>query len=177
MLFIEIDGLSYPMKAQVFTTQKGQEAIRIISQEAPLATNGFKIVNGNGKIISDKSDFKYLYREDENCKEYTIEAEEIFPIMAYYTKSQSKSFYESLLEQVDTINNRINALTPYEETKNVYIGDTEVRFDNIIKKGNITAYLVVNNQPYPCEVVTYEDYIIVTFDELEDIGTVTINIQ
>ena len=40
-------------------------------------------MNGNGNLISDKSAFKYLYREDEHCKEYTTSPEEIIPVEVY----------------------------------------------------------------------------------------------
>lgn len=176
MLFIQIDGVPYPMKAQTFRTQKGHEGIRVFSKEAPLAEDGFKIVDGNGKVISDKSEFKYLYREDENCKEYISIPEEPIPTKSSYTGGQPESIYSALSRQISAISSQVNAITPYEETKIAYIGDTEVRFD-VVKQGNINAYLTVNGMQVPCEVETYENYILVMFDELEEVGTVTISVQ
>ena len=176
MLFIQIDGVPYPMKAQTFRTQKGHEGIRIFSKEAPLAEDGFKIVDGNGKVISDKSEFKYLYREDENCKEYISVPEEPIPTKSSYTGGQPESIYSALSRQISIVSSQVNAITPYEETKTAYIGDTEVRFD-VVKQGNINAYLTVNGMQVPCEVETYENYILVMFDELEEVGTVTISVQ
>ena len=176
MLFIEIDGVTYPMKSQVFKTQRGTEAIRIISDEAPVAKDGFKIVNGNGKVISDKSDFKYLYRENETCREYTTRPEEIIPATCHYMGDQPESIYSALSRQISAVSAQVSEITPYEETKIAYIGDTEVRFD-VAKQGNINAYLTVNGMQVPCEVETYENYILVMFDELEEVGTVTISVQ
>ena len=176
MLFIQIDGVPYPMKAQTFRTQKGHEGIRVFSKEAPLAEDGFKIVDGNGKVISDKSEFKYLYREDENCKEYISIPEEPIPTKSSYTGGQPESIYSALSRQISAISSQVSEITPYEESKIAYIGDTEVRFD-VVKQGNINAYLTVNGMQVPCEVETYENYILVMFDELEEVGTVTISVQ
>ena len=176
MLFIEIDNEKYPMKAQATTTQSGKPAIRIISDEAPLAMDGFNIVDGNGNLISDKSAFKYLYREDEHCKEYTTSPEEIIPVECHYMGDQPESPYSVLSRQISAVSSQVSAITPYEESKTAYIGDTEVRFDNV-PQGNISAYLVVNGLQVPCEVVTYENYVIITFEELEEVGTVTISVQ
>ena len=176
MLFIEIDGEKYPMKAQSTTTQSGKPAIRIISKEAPLAMNGFNIVDGNGNLISDKSAFKYLYREDEYSKEYTTTPEEIIPTKCHYMGDQPESIYSMLSHQINVVNSRVSEITPYEESKTAYIGDKEIRFDNV-PQGNINAYLMVNGLQVPCEVTTYENYIVVTFEELEEVGTVTISIQ
>lgn len=177
MLFIEIDGESYPMKAQAFTTQRGKQAIRIISKEAPLAQDGFKIVDGNGKVISDKSDFKYLYREDENCREYTTEPEEIIPTTSHYMGDQPESIYGALSRQISAVSAQVSAITPYEESKTAYIDDTSVTF-NIAKEGNISVFMVDGegqNVPFTFEQVNGQ--IIVSFEKRNSLATVTISIQ
>lgn len=177
MLFIDIDGDIYPMKAQTFKTQKGQEAIRIFSKEAPLAENGFKIVNGDGKLISDKSDFKYLYREDENCREYITKPEDTIPTNSHYMGDQPESMYSVLSRQISAVNSRVTEITPYEESKIAYIDDTEVKF-NIAKEGNISVYMVDNegqNVPFTFEQVNGQ--IVVSFEKRNSLATVTISIQ
>lgn len=178
MLFIEIDGVSYPMKAQTFRTQKGKEGIRIFSDEAPLAQDGFKIVNGNGDVISDKSDFKYLYRETSNCREYTTKPEEIIPTESHYEETgTSVSPYSVLAQQISAVSAQVSAITPYTESKTAYIDDTEVRFD-ITKEGNIFVFMVDGdgqNVPFTFEQVNGQ--IIVSFEKRDSLATVTISIQ
>lgn len=43
-------------------------------------------------------------------------------------------------ENTDNANNRIDALTPYTETKTAYIGDTEVVFTGA-KSGNLSVFI------------------------------------
>lgn len=177
MLFIEINGERYPMKAQSLTTQKGKQAIRIISKEAPLAEDGFKIVDGNGKVISDKSDFKYLYREDENCKEYIKEPEEIITTKNYYTGVQHESPYDSLSRQISAVSAQVSAITPYTESKTAYIDDTSVAFD-IAREGNISVFMVDGegqNVPFTFEQINGQ--IVVSFEKRDSLATVTISIQ
>lgn len=177
MLFIEIDGESYPMKAQALTTQRGKQAIRIISKEAPLAVDGFKIVDGNGKVVSDKSDFKYLYREDENCREYTTEPEEIIPTTSHYMGDQPESIYSALSRQISAVSSQVSAITPYEETKTAYIGDTECVF-NAGKQGDISAFVVDRDgNTIPNTITKENNKIKVAFNALEQVATVTISIQ
>ena len=81
MLFIEINGEKYPMKGQATTTQSGKKAIKIISKEAPLAMDGFKIVNEKGNVITDEhgnitgfvGSFKHFVEEIENGVKTLIE--------------------------------------------------------------------------------------------------------
>ena len=177
MLFIEIDGETYPMKAQALTTQLGNEAIRIISDEAPLAEDGFKIVDGDGRLVSDKSDFKYLYREDDKCKEYTTSPEEIIPVQSHYMGDQPESIYSALSRQISAVSSQVSAITPYEESKDAYIGDTECVF-NAGKQGDISAFVVDRDgNTIPSVVTKEDDKIRVTFDALEQVATVTISIQ
>lgn len=177
MLFIEIDGVSYPMKAQTFRTQKGQEGVRIFSDEAPLAQDGFRIVNGNGDIISDKSEFKYLYREKPNCREYITKPEETIPTSSHYEEMKTINPYSELSKQISAVSAQVSAITPYEESKTAYIDDTEVRF-NIVKEGNISVFMVDGdgqNVPFTFEQVNGQ--IIVSFEKRDSLATVTISIQ
>ena len=177
MLFIEIDGVPYPMKSQTFRTQKGQEGIRIFSNEAPLAQDGFNIVNGNGEVISDKSDFKYLYRETENCREYTTKPEEIIPTSSHYEEMKTINPYSELSKQISAVSAQVTAITPYEESKTAYIDDTEVRF-NIVKEGNISVFMIDGegqNVPFTYEQVNGQ--VIVSFEKRNSLATVTISIQ
>ena len=187
MLFIEINGETYPAEVRPFTTQIGTNAIRVISSEAPVAENGFKVLDVNDDLVIDCSKFIRLYREDGDCKEYIEKEESVIPVEGSYMGDVPPSPYSILSQQIlsvssstssqiNELSSHVDDVTPYTESKIAYIGDTEVSFD-IAKQGNVNAYLVVNGQQVPCEVTIYENYILVTFDELEEVGTVTISIQ
>lgn len=168
-MYIEIDGQQYPCEVKTGITQMGNTVIRVISEEAPVAEDGFVLISGNKTF--DRSSFKYLYREDGNVKEYTEVAEEIIPASGYVSGVPENP----LAKQLSAMNQRISDLTPYTESRDVYIGETECRFAK--RNGNISAFLNVGGLQKPCEIQTDEAYIIVSFDELEDVGTVTISIQ
>lgn len=168
-MYIEIDGVEYPCEVATTISQLGQTVIRVISEEAPVAEDGFVLISGDKTF--DRSSFKYLYREDGNVKEYTEVAEEIIPASGYISGVPENP----LAKQLSAMNQRISNLTPYTESRDVYIGETECRFAK--RNGNISAFLNVGGLQKPCEIQTDEAYIIVSFDELEDVGTVTISIQ
>lgn len=67
--------------------------------------------------------------------------------------------------------NKIEAITPYTETKTAYIGDTEITFYDIPSKGNVTVYL---DREY--EMERYSDRLVLTFAPLTDITDITISI-
>jgi hypothetical protein len=65
---------------------------------------------------------------------------------------------------------RVDDVTPYTETKQAFIGDTEVTFYNV-PEGNVTIFF---DKPYTMEKVA--DRITLTFDELEEVTDITISI-
>ena len=173
MLYIKIGKKKYPCKFQVFTTQLGNDGIRIIG-DVPLA-NGFQIVDENDNLITDRSDYTYLYREDDTCKEYTKVAEEIIPTEGF-TLGTPSSPYDVLSRRISAVNNKVNGITPYTESKDVYIGNTECIFSKP-KDGSISAWLTVGNEQIPCTYEVVNDMIVVSFEALEEVGTVNISIQ
>ena len=66
----------------------------------------------------------------------------------------------------------ISDITPYTETKQAYIGDTEVVFQN--KQGNLLIY---TDKPFPYSVDRNNDIIVVNFEPLEEVSQITISIQ
>ena len=68
-------------------------------------------------------------------------------------------------------NKRIEAITPYTETKTAYIGDTEITFYDTPATGNLTVYC-----PGNYHVDRLVDRIFITFDELEEVTEITISI-
>lgn len=178
MLYIKIGLNKYPCKIGTFTTQMGNDAIRI-SGDTPLAVDGFQIVDEDDNVISDRSDYIYLYREDENCKEYTSVAEEIIPTQSYAMGDVPPSDYAILSRRISAVNNRVSDITPYTMSKTVGIQDTECVFTNVVKdEGTLTANVKTEQGEYlPCTVERADSRVRVSFDKLDTVATVTIQIQ
>lgn len=174
-MYIKINGSDEQYDAYIttFKTQHSNDAIKIIG-EVPQTDKGFKLYDDKDNLVNDLSDYIYPYGNDgnkySNVEETIIDGESTFePI--------PPSSYDRLSSRVSTLNNQVNAITPYTETKTVYIGDKNCIFTNIYKQGNISAYFTVDGIQMPCEVISEGNNIIVSFDEAEKIGTVTISIQ
>lgn len=174
MLYVEIDGNTYSCEYQDGRTQSGKKAVRIISENAPVATNGLKLFEGNNQI-ADFSDYKNLYREEGTVKEYTKEAEEIVPVECLSMGDVPSS---SIQRQINSLNSRVNAITPYVESKTVGIQDSECVFTGIRKDGTLTAYVKTDKGEYlPCTVERADSRVRISFDKLDTVATVTISIQ
>ena len=173
MIYIETDGIKYPIeKFQVFKTQFGNDGIRIYG-EVPI-TDGFRIYVDD-ELIADKSDFKYLYREDDVCKEYTAVEETPIPTESY---AMGDVPVNPIQRQISALNKRISDITPYVESKDAGIQDKECIFYGSYKNGLLTANVVTSRgEQIPCKTEKSGDDIIVRFEELEDTATVTISIQ
>lgn len=177
MLYIKIGETKYPIdKFTTFATQMGQTAVRIIG-DVPTAENGFEIVDDADNVIGDMSEFTYLYREDENVKEYTKESEEIIPTQSFASGDIPITPYDVLSRRISAVNSRVTQITPYEQTKTAYIDDTDVFFD-IPKDGNISVFMVDGEgQNVPFEYEQINGQIKVSFEKRESLATVTISIQ
>ena len=177
MIYQKIGEQKYPIdKFSTFITQMGQTAVRIIG-ETPTAENGFEIVDDADNIIGDMSEFTYLYREDDNVKEYTKTAEEIIPTQSFASGDIPITPYDVLSRRISAVNNRVTQITPYEQTKTAYIDDTDVFFD-IPKDGNISVFMVDGEgQNVPFEYEQINGQIKVSFEKRESLATVTISIQ
>ena len=173
MYYIKIENEKYPIQQiSPFKTQLGNDAIRVVS-DAPLATEGFLIVDEYDEVISDRSNYKYLYREDDTCKEYTTVEEEIISTESFLMQDIPAS---PIQRQISSLNRRVSAVTPLTMSKKVYIGDTECTFD-LVKGGNISAWLVTKDTQVECAFEVIDNKIQVLFDELEEVGTVNVSIQ
>ena len=130
---IIIDGKEYPCKVETSKTQNGQDIVRVISDSAPVAENGFTLrVNDD---ILNREDYKYLYREEGYVKEYTVEPEEM--VNAY---GVTTGVPESPIQrQFDSVNRRITEITPYEQSKKAYYGEIEKVFYGV-PNGNLSVF-------------------------------------
>ena len=82
----------------------------------------------------------------------------------------SKRIFEVQRQLSDFTGIKVDAVTPYTETKQAYIGDTEVTFYDV-PEGNVTIFF---DKPYTMEKVA--DRITVSFEELEEVTEITISI-
>lgn len=73
-------------------------------------------------------------------------------------------------EKLDATASKVEEITPTRMSKELYIGDTECIFTNV-PQGNITVYF---DKPYTVERMT--DKVILQFEPLEEVTTITINI-
>ena len=175
MLYIKIGENKYPIdKFGTFITQLGNSAVRIVG-DVPLAENGFLIVDDEDNVIGDMSEFTYLYREEDNVKEYTKEAEEIIPTQSFATGDYPDN---PIQKQINALNRRVSEITPYTVSKEAGIQDKECVFEGQYKDGIISATVITSRgEQIPCTVEKSADNITVKFDELTDTATVTISIQ
>ena len=76
----------------------------------------------------------------------------------------------------DTQGNRqsISELTPYTETRQGYIGDTEITFNNV-PSGNMSIFFTNYNGDYSTRRVN--DRVTISFDALTEQTDITISIQ
>ncbi len=173
MIYIKIGKRKYRAKVQTFTTQFGHEAIRVIS-DAPQAHNGFLIVDINDNVISDRSAYTYLYRADDKCKEYTAVEETIIPVECHEDGTPTNP-YDVLSRRITAVNNRVTAITPYEQSKKAYYGEIEKVFYGV-PSGNLTVFFDNFDKEYTTQRI--EDRVVITFNErLTDITNVTIMVQ
>lgn len=75
-----------------------------------------------------------------------------------------------LIEHIDQLGKQTEAITPKQYTKTAYIDDTECIFTEV-PTGNMTVYCSV-----PHTVERDGDRVVVKFEPLEEVQTVTINI-
>ena len=76
-----------------------------------------------------------------------------------------------ITSKVDDTSNRVTQITPYTASKTAYIGDTEVVFESV-PQGNVSVFGLTS---YQTERVS--DNLVITFDALEEVTTVSISIQ
>ena len=89
---------------------------------------------------------------------------------------QSQKNIASTVDKTDKNISEIKAITPYMESKRVYIDDTSCVFENV-RGGNTTAFMVSDNGlGIPCTIARSGDSVVVSFEKLEEVATVTISV-
>lgn len=166
-MYIEIDGTKYPCEVKTGITQDGNTVIRVTSDTAPVATNGFVLYTDDESMEFDRSDFTFLYREDGNVKEYTAVEEEIIPASGYISGIPENP----LARQLSAMNKRITDITPYEQSKTAYFGEVEKVFYGV-PNGVLTVHM---DGEYTVERI--EDRVTVKFERLAETKNITITVQ
>ena len=84
---------------------------------------------------------------------------------------------DRLNSRINSVSNRVSNITPYEESKTAYIGDTEVSFIKV-KEGMINANCITESGlSIPITIELANNEIKVKFEELTELATVSISIQ
>lgn len=171
-MYIKINGSDIHYNASIipFKTQHGNQGVRVIG-DMPETDKGFKSYGDDDSVISDFSDYTYLY--DENRYTTVQETKESASISFQQIPPSS---YDKLSSKVNQVSSQVSAITPLTMSKNVYVGDTECEFD-LVKGGNISAWLVTNDAQTSCVFEVIDNKIKVLFEELEEVGTINISIQ
>lgn len=150
MSYIKINGddVHYNVSISPFTTQHGYSAIRFIGEDIPETDKGFKLYNDKDEVISDFSDYKYIYRQNE----YSTEHDEII-----YPKGSDAplqpSAYDNLSRRISKVANAVSvtanglaetndALCEYTTDIDNRVGELEDSFceyttDNDIRVGEV----------------------------------------
>lgn len=164
---IKIGKKKYDCKVETSTTQIGNPVVRIISSDAPVATNGFVLYTDDESAEFDRSEYKYLYREDGDVKEYTAVEEEIVPTESFVTGTPR----DPIQAQFSAINKKIADITPYEQSKTAYFGEVEKVFYGV-PNGLLTVHM---DGEYTVERI--EDRVYVRFERLDGTKEITIMVQ
>ena len=169
-MYVKINGSDehYNVKIMPFSTQHGNDGIKVVG-DMPRTESGFKLYNDDDSVYNDYSDYVYLYGKDGYTKvEETVEVGECTfePI--------PPSAYSKLSRRISSVNNRVNEITPYTETKMAYYGEKEKIFYNA-PTGNVSVFFDNYNGDYSINRV--ENRLIISFDTLTKSTNVTISIQ
>lgn len=89
---------------------------------------------------------------------------------------ETKNKLNNANERLAQVNNKVVELTPYMDSARVYIGDTLVKFENVV--GNIvTAYCETDSGlVIPTRVERANNTVNVFFESLEEVAMVTISV-
>ena len=166
------DGATYDVTSIIPTmTQKGFQAIRFVGEKVPETyTKGFMFFDDEDNLISDLSDYNDFYTENV----YSVRKDvPVDPKPNNTSNSSAVGGGSSIAYELMDLRKKVEEMETYTETKKVYIHDTSVQFE-VEKMGAVQAKLTVNDLTIPCSYSVDGNVITVTFEELEEVGEVTI---
>lgn len=113
--------------------------------------------------------FKGMSNEGICCYKVTVN-DGVITMFTPYVDSQ-------VVPHIDQLGKHVQTVTPYEATKTVSYGDTEIMFENV-PQGNLTVLVKDSEGNYPVHHATRKDDVVkVEFAPLEYAADVTITIQ
>ena len=107
--------------------------------------------------------------------EYEIQniKEELKDLRNAFVESQRNQ--SDKVDKLDNTSNRVDAITPYTDTKTAYYGDTEVTFYDV-PQGKVSVF--VNDYLMDYSVSRIENRLVVSFEPLDKASTqITISVQ
>ena len=128
MSYIKINGeeTHYNVKVLPFTTQHGFSAVRFLGDDIPLTDKGFKYYSDDDVMISDLSDYTYIYKKNE----YAIAHDEIeYPVGSDEPVSPSAiSMLSARLSQLsNVVSQNTNDITELDDALCEYSTDIDER--------------------------------------------------
>jgi len=169
MSYVVINGDTTHYKEDIvpFTTQHGKQAVNFVGDELPETDKGFKFYDDDGNLISDLSEYIYIYRQNA----YSVEKDVIVPPKGS-DAPLPPSAYDALNSKVNKVSSQVAAITPYEQTKKAYFGEIEKVFYDV-PDGNTSIFFSNYDGKYTVERI--ENRLTVTFPErLTDMTDITV---
>ena len=160
-MYIKINGSDerYDPILSPFRTQHGNQGIKVMNG-MPTTTEGFKVYNDDDTVFSDFSDYTFIYGENE----YTTVEETIEPAECSFDPLP-QSALDILYERIDKMNDKIDDITPYKQTKVAYYGEVEKAFYGV-PDGDVT--IIFDNYDGDYEIEKRTERFLVKFVENND---------
>ena len=167
------DGSTYKISSVMPTmTQKGFPAIMFIGEAVPeTQSKGFIYFDDDDILIADYSEYNNFYKPNifAISKDVPIDPKP-------NNKSEGSQIYNSsIISDVMDLKRKVADMETYTETKPVFIHNTQCVFE-VEKIGAVSAQLTVGGIITPCQFTVNKNQITVSFEELEEVGEVTIYI-
>lgn len=172
MSYVKINGdnTKYYVSLMPFKTQHGIKAIRFVGDNIPETDKGFKLYDDNDELVSDLSEYIYLYHSNE----YSVEQDNI-ELPTWTNEPIKPSAIDRLNSRISQVSSQVSAITPYEETKKAYYNEIEKVFYNV-PIGNITIFF--DNYTGEYEVKRVSDRLTITFpNRLTDATNITVMVN
>lgn len=166
-MYIKINGSEERYEANIipFKTQHGNRGVEV-RNGMPQTDQGFKVYDDNDVVVSDYSDYIYLYKENA----YTTVEEEIEDGECSFAPLP-ESITDKLNKRVNELTVKVDEITPYTETKTAYYGEVEKVFYDV-PDGILTVNM---DGEFTTEKI--EDRVYIRFERLSDTKDITIIVQ
>ena len=180
------DDTEYPASVMPFNTQHGIAGVRIISDDLPVNESGFMFYSSQGELIGDYSGYQHHYEGNsysvaEDIINYGGGSNAPLRVNAFSQLenhiSNLNAFVSKVADDIDNVSEEVKDITPYTETKTAYIADTEIVFETDVQ--GVIGVSTVNRDgdSIPVQITRVGNKITISFEPLESVTQVTLNIQ